>query len=87
MRPKFDTQGGKPLRTSVSTPAADAWAGRPAERLDVAGDLVRTAFGDPTRRIRLDVAGDLVLFLWYEGDVWRDLHFRARGATVTYDPA
>jgi hypothetical protein len=39
-RPKFDAQGGRPLRSTVSGPVSDAWAGRPAERLDVAGDLV-----------------------------------------------
>jgi hypothetical protein len=66
-RPKFDAQGGKPLRLNVSAPTPDTWAGRPAERLDVSGDLV--------------------LSLWYEGPVWRGLRFRARGATVTYEPA
>jgi len=66
-RPKFDTQGGRPLRFDVSAPTPDAWAGRPAERFDVSGDLV--------------------LSLWYEGPVWRGLRFRARGATVTYDPS
>ena len=65
-RSKFDTQGGKPLRLDVSAPTPDVWAGRPAERLDVSGDLV--------------------LSLWYEGPVWRGLRFRARGATVIYDP-
>lgn len=66
-RPKFDTQGGRPLRTTVSGPSPDAWAGRTADRIDVVGDIVLSA--------------------WYEGAVWRGLRFRARGSTVTYDPA
>jgi hypothetical protein len=39
-RPKFDAEGGRPLRATVSAPVSDVWAGRSAERLDVAGDLV-----------------------------------------------